>query len=265
MPARLAYFGSGGEGGANGARKTVEGEHRMPMEDRRILVAGAAGAIGGGICAALLDSGARIHALDRDREGLEGVKAECDPQDRMQLHRVDLTEPQVLEPLLEELFSADPRPCAVVACLGRWWDKGALCEQSYPQELHGVMQSSLVPHLVLARHAIPRLRTVQGARYLMINGGTADLPEAGRGLLNLSAAAQRMLALVLAAEEDELEIGTLQLCGPVRPWKRKDGPEDWMDAHGVGAACRRLLEGETSIDGRIFRGRDAASLASAGI
>ena len=47
--------------------------------------------------------------------------------------------------------------------------------------------------------------------------------------------------------------------------KLTESVDTWMDARGVGEACRRLLEGEASIDGKNFRARDAASLALAGV
>jgi len=236
----------------------------MSQNRRRILVAGAAGALGEGICAALLDAGHEVHGLDRDTEGLTRLTEDLSHGGHLHPHAVDLTQPPMLAPLIGELFELDLKPSAVVSCLGRFWDKGKLCDQEYPQELHGVMHSSLVPHLIVARHTVPRLRSVAGARYLMINGGMADLPEPDCGLTNLSCAAQRMLALVLSAEEEEVEVGTLQLGGPVRSRKLTEGPDGWMDAWGVGEACRRLLEGDTSIDGKNFRARDAGSLALTG-
>jgi NAD(P)-dependent dehydrogenase (short-subunit alcohol dehydrogenase family) len=236
----------------------------MDPEQRSVVVAGAAGALGEGICAALLEAGYAVHGIDRDAVGLARLLESRGHEDRLRTHALDLTQAPGVAVLVDEIFDGDPSPRAVVACLGQWWNEGPLCEQEYPAALHGVMHSTLVPHLILARHVIPRLRDVEGARYLMINGGTADLPEPNCGLLNVSAAAQRMLSMVLAEEEPEVEVASLQLCGPVRSRKLSDGPERWMEARGVGEACVRLLDSPRKIDGKCFRARDAASLAVTG-
>ena len=142
----------------------------MSQNRRRILVAGAAGAVGEGICAALLDAGHEVHGLDRDAEGLTRLTETLSHGGHLHPHAVELTQPPMLASLVDELFSLEMPPSAVVSCLGRFWNKGHLCDQEYPQELHGVMHSSLVPHLILARHTVPRLRAIEGARYLFING-----------------------------------------------------------------------------------------------
>ena len=136
----------------------------MNPEQRTVVVAGAAGAIGEGICAALLEAGYRVHGIDRDAEGLARLEESLDHGGRLETHALDLTKSPEVAQLCAALFEQGAAPSAVVACLGQWWNEGPLCEQEYPAALHGVMHSSLVPHLILARHCIPRLRRRSGWR-----------------------------------------------------------------------------------------------------
>jgi NAD(P)-dependent dehydrogenase (short-subunit alcohol dehydrogenase family) len=233
-----------------------------PVSSWRILVAGAAGAIGSGIVTELVGSGARVVAVDRDETGLRRLKQQLSstPLSRLSTVGCDLAHADRVAELARHILSTGEGLDALVCCLGLWWETGRLREVEILEEWERVARSTIVPQLLLTRAFVPVLARNDEARCLWINGGTAETPQPGAGLSNLASAAQLMLARVLSAEEERLHTVTLLLEGPVRSRKMSSGEPDWMDDRGVGAACVRVLGAKNLPRGAILRAGNRTEL-----
>ncbi len=225
-------------------------------------MAGAAGAIGSGIAAELLEAGARVIAVDRDETGLRRLKHELSDAAPQRLSTVacELSSPGGVAKMAREVLLPAKGLDGLVSCLGSWWEEGLLREVPVLQEWEKVAASTIVPQLLLAHEFVPVLVENEKARCLWINGGTAVNPQARAGLINIASAAQLMLARVLSVEERSLNSATLLLEGPVRSRKLVDGNLEWMDSRAVGSACVRILGAKSFPRGAILRAANAAEL-----
>jgi NAD(P)-dependent dehydrogenase (short-subunit alcohol dehydrogenase family) len=128
---------------------------------------------------------------------------------------------------------------AVVASLGGWWSGPAVIDTP-AAEWDRVLDEGLGAHVRAARAFLPRLRT--GGAYVLINGSGAEHAVPGSGPVSVSAAAQLMLARVLASEsasgsEDErVRVRALIVATPVRTRSRPHGQPGWVSADDVGDA-----------------------------
>jgi len=228
----------------------------------RILVAGAAGAIGSGVVAELAGAGARVIAVDRDEMGLRRLEQELAgaPTPRLSTRTCELSRTEPVGELARGILLGGEGLDGLVSCLGSWWEEGLLREVPVLQEWDKVTASTIVPQLLLAREFVPLLAKNEKARCLWINGGTALNPQARAGLINIASAAQLMLARVLNVEEQGLDSATLLLEGPVRSRKLLDGNPEWMDSRGVGSACARILSARSFPRGAILRAGNAEEL-----
>jgi NAD(P)-dependent dehydrogenase (short-subunit alcohol dehydrogenase family) len=234
-----------------------------PPSSWHILVAGAAGAIGSGIVAELVETGAHVIAVDRDETGLRRLQQELPGESLQRLSSAvcELSSPEGVAELAKDIPPPERGLNGLVSCLGAWWEGGLLREVPVLQEWEKVAASTIVPQLLLAHEFVPMLAENEKARCLWINGGTAVNPQPKAGLVNIASAAQLMLARVLNAEEKGLSSATLLLEGPVRSRKLLDPNPEWMDSRGVGAACVRILSAQRFESGAILRAGNAEELS----
>lgn len=76
---------------------------------RNILITGAAGGIGMGLCDYFLEAGARVLAADRDAGALDAQRSACAAPDRFHAAEVDLTDAAAVHATVEK-FAAEHGP-----------------------------------------------------------------------------------------------------------------------------------------------------------
>jgi NAD(P)-dependent dehydrogenase (short-subunit alcohol dehydrogenase family) len=143
--------------------------------------------------------------------------------------------------LLRDLL-ADGRPFdAVVASIGGW-RQGPGVTETPVETWREVLDQSLTPHFLAARALLPALADRAGATYTFVNGGGALHPVPGAGAICVSAAAQLMLAAVLASEYEgrAVRVNALVLGTPVRTRSRPAGPDGWISADEAGSYAAYL-------------------------
>lgn len=203
------------------------------LSGRRIIVGGGTGDVGVEIVAALLAAGADVVVPVRTMAKAAALGGHA----RLSVIEGFPEDDAGVAALREALATTGPLHGAVAA-LGPWFHGPALTQLPKADWDH-MVQASLTSHYLFARAAIPTL--ADGGQYLMINGGAAQFPVPHSGVVSILTAAQAMMAQVLAAEHQNLEIHVLMLLSIIATRARRNPDPDWVTAQQVGQECASLL------------------------
>jgi len=221
------------------------------LPGKRALVLGGAGEVGEGIVRQMLTQGARVAVPSRSPERLKLLRRRLAAGDHLVTLAADVLDADGWARVRGEVRERLGPPAVVVASLGGWWEGAPLAEVE-PRTWERLIASSLHAHFLAARTFLPDLAGRAGSSYTLINGAAALQPVPGSGPVSVSAAAQAMLARVLAAEhaEDPVRINSLLLATPILTRSRSEGPDEWLSADDVGRYVAYL----TSREGAAVRG-----------
>lgn len=161
-----------------------------------LLVLGATGTVGRAVVAAALQAGHRVIAIARHRGRLEALAA-THPGAALTVMRAALSGERSGAALAARLERQGIAPDALIVALRAGAARGRLLD-SQTGALR--LDRDLAPHLVAARHLLPRLATSSLARAVVVGGPGSDTPWAGYGERAVTAAALRMLVRVLHEE-----------------------------------------------------------------
>lgn len=221
--------------------------HVPAPADQVVVVAGGTGAIGEAITDALLGAGALVVVPSRSADRLADLRVRL--EDRLQdadHHLVpivgDVGDPDGAREVRDATLGRTGRIDHVVASIGGWWS-GPLVREVDPATVDEVLTAGLGAHLACAQALLPTLDGIDGATYTMLNGSGARSPVRGSGAVNVSAAAQLMLARVLAAEQpaDGATVRSLVIGTPVITRSRPDGRPGWLRGEQVAEEVLRLI------------------------
>lgn len=154
------------------------------MEDKRMIVVGAAGDVGSGIVRSAVRQGWCVTAVGRNAERLAVLEDEHG--DRVAAVAGDIGSDDSAQRLAGALGQVD----AVVVSVSPPFAPRTLLEWT-GEELIDFVSDHLSPHLVAARHLLPLVR--QGGEYLGIGGGMADRVIPNYVPLAIAQSAQRQL------------------------------------------------------------------------
>jgi NAD(P)-dependent dehydrogenase (short-subunit alcohol dehydrogenase family) len=141
-----------------------------------VLVTGASGALGSGICAAFESAGATVHATDL-----------VTPDDEDSLldsysgfHEADFTDESDVERVVSEVTETEGRLDALCNIAGTW-QGGQPIDETDSDEFDMVFDVNLKTMFLAAKHAIPHLRDAGGAVVSVsakssLEGGEGDGP-----------------------------------------------------------------------------------------
>lgn len=204
------------------------------------VVVGAAGEVGEGVVSVLLAAGWRVLALSRDPVRLQTLQARV-TLDRGRLVPVvaEMDDEAGWRRTARDLAQHAAAPDLVVASLGGWWIGPETLQVGLPV-WDRVLADGLGAHLLAARALLPPMRAAGRGAYVMVNGAAALSPVPGSSPVSVSAAAQLMLARVLAREVAPVRVSSLVVMTPVRSRSRPDGPPGWLTAQDVGHAVLQL-------------------------
>lgn len=210
-----------------------------------IIVLGGGGAVGQGIVASLLQAGATVHVPARSPGALERLASLLDPEAyaRLTVAEIDIGHAVDARRFLDDINQDAARIDGVIASLGGWRQGAALADYE-PDDWADVLRDNLTSHFDAARLFLPMLtRQPDRPCYLMINGGAALQPAPHAGPMSIAAAAQSMMARVLAAENAAkgVRVNQLILNTPIITHQRPKGPNTWLTAEDVGALCSWLM------------------------
>lgn len=186
------------------------------LEGARIVVAGATGGVGEGIVRALLKEGARVIAPSRSEGKLRDLKAYCSDIDSGELITLtgDLSDEEPARALQHKIFEQFKEIDLAVASLGGWLQGNPLTSVDMAT-WNRVLRDNLTSHFLALRMLVPLLHPKTGS-YVHVNGFSAEQPFPMAGPVAMAAAAQKSMALTLAAELKPTGIRVFELIlGPV--------------------------------------------------
>lgn len=89
----------------------------MELKDKKVIVTGGAAGMGKELVVQLLKKGSYVAALDINQEGLNNLKSELN-NDRLSIHRVDVSNDQSLEDFKREYYSIHQEVDCLINCAG---------------------------------------------------------------------------------------------------------------------------------------------------
>lgn len=234
------------------------------LAGKRCLVAGGAGEVGEGIVRVFLRHGATVLVPSRSVRKLDELRQRLGGPgpDRLVGLDGDLGTPAGAQRIRDAALQRDGRLDAVVAAIGSWWSGPRLVELPL-DAWHRVLDERLTTHFVCASTFVPVLAKNPGSAYTLLNGGAAEAPIPGSGVVSIAGAAQIMLTRVLAAESlgTGVRINTLLVATPIRTRSHAQGEPGWLSADEVGEYAAWLSsDAAAELHGQTVRFEDRGQL-----
>ena len=144
----------------------------------RVLITGAAGALGRSVVARFLDGGDRVLAVDANEEALADLTSLA-PSDRLSVRRVDLADTAEVARLFDDVESASGVPRAVVHLVGGFrWARFADCSDA---DWNYLVKLNLETTFRIFRECARRFERAGGGVAVAVSAPAALLGEAGVG------------------------------------------------------------------------------------
>lgn len=217
---------------------------------KTIVVAGATGGIGEGVTKLLLQHGANVVALSRNKDKLEQLRVYLSSVDTGNLItlQVNLDQDQdgsreVYHRLKERFGYLD----GAVVAIGNWGGANRRLIDVSDGLWEQAIQDNLTSHFRTLRTLVPLLKT-DGA-LIHLSGLSADSPYPGAGLIGLTNAAKKSLVLTMAAEQESIGPRIYELIiGPIQTRERVTrgvARSNWYDPEDLGGFISELIQGDT--------------------
>jgi NAD(P)-dependent dehydrogenase (short-subunit alcohol dehydrogenase family) len=144
----------------------------------RVLISGAAGALGRSVVARFLDGGDRVLAVDANEEALAELTSLA-PSDALSVRRVDLADTAEVARLFDDLESASGVPRAVVHLVGGFrWARFADCSDA---DWNYLVKLNLETTFRVFRECARRFERAGGGVAVAVSAPAALQGEAGVG------------------------------------------------------------------------------------
>jgi NAD(P)-dependent dehydrogenase (short-subunit alcohol dehydrogenase family) len=144
----------------------------------RVLITGAAGALGRSVVARFLDAGDRILAVDHDEEALASLTSLA-PSDTLSVRRVDLADTAEVAKLFDDAEAASGVPRAVVHLVGGFrWARFADCSDA---DWNYLVKLNLETTFRIFRECARHFERAGGGVAVAVSAPAALLGEAGVG------------------------------------------------------------------------------------
>lgn len=222
------------------------------VSGKKIIVAGATGGIGEGVSRLLLQRGATVVALGRNKEKLKNLKVYLSniKAGNLITMQADFDQDEndhslaLRNSLKENLFSID----GAVITSGSWGNANSKLLDVSDELWKQTIQDNLTSHFRALRILVPLLK--QDGALIHLSGLSADRPYPGAGVIGLTNAAKKSLVLTMAVEQRATGPRIYELIiGPIRTRERVArgvARANWYDPEDVGGFIYELIQGNTS-------------------
>ncbi|MBS7540055.1 SDR family NAD(P)-dependent oxidoreductase [Ancylobacter lacus] len=165
------------------------------LEGQVALITGAGSGIGRAMAVAFLAAGARVLAVDRLAEGLEGLASSVRAPESLALHHADLTDPVAIRGILA---AAETRfgPVDVVCNNAGMLDRMMPLDETDDPLWEQVMAVNLTAPMRLTRAALPAM--LARGRGVFVNTASIASFQGGRGGVSYTVSKHGLLGLTRA-------------------------------------------------------------------
>ncbi len=216
------------------------------MAEREVaVVAGGSGGIGEGIVAALLAAGYRVYVPTRAGDHSSRLKDYLGNPEELRLIPADLGDEEQVAALREKVVSAEGKVDAVIVSVGADY-YGYRMHRMPREDWDRSIQDNLMTHFNTQRVFIEQMRRQNSGVYVSLIGPEAESIRPDAGMLSIMAAAQKMMARVIAHEAFDSAVRVYALTAHTTVRTRSRGSEindSWIDARDLGDYVVGLLEG----------------------
>lgn len=165
---------------------------------KNVLVIGATGDVGQGVCGELMQAGWRVIAAGRSAPKLEALKSRLAAQGNLEYVTGDVSTESGAAAMRDAALKLAGTLDAVVTTVNPEKTAPAPIMERTADELTELLRANIVAHFIAAKTFIPVI--AKGGMYLSIGGGMADFIVPGMGVTNICQAGQRNLFRILARE-----------------------------------------------------------------
>lgn len=219
-----------------------------PLADQTVIIGGGTGDVGEGLVAMGLAAGARVIVPVRSPDRQARLQAFLTHFELADLAREHLhwAPGAIANPagsaalghwLDQHLPQWGDRLDLAIASLGSWYDGVNLLDLD-PAQWERCKVSNLDTHFYLARAVLPRMIQRDRGSYVFLNGKGAEIVTPGAGLTSVLDAAQKMLALSLAAETAHtgVRVWGVASFSPIKTRSEPKPDPDWLSLSDLALA-----------------------------
>jgi len=170
----------------------------MRIEDKVIVVTGAANGIGKEIALNLISRGARIAACDINNEALDELQKKTG-KERLSKHLTDITDKSAVEKLPKEIISIHKDVDGIINNAGIIQPFVKVNDLEY-KDIERVMNINFYGTLYMVKAFLPYLLKRPEAHIVNVSSMGGFLPVPGQGVYGASKAAVKLLTEALYAE-----------------------------------------------------------------
>ncbi len=176
------------------------------VSDPVAVLTGGTGGLGREVAARLAGRGFRLAMTYLvPAEANEVEEALRLPEDRLMLKRVDWTDGEAANAVIQEVAESFGQ-INVVACLVGGWSGGRDVEETDDIRFERMIDLNLRTSFNAARAAIPHLRAAEWGRIIMIGSRSAIDPPSGQAMYNVAKAGVIALARSIADEVSDANV-----------------------------------------------------------
>ena len=172
----------------------------VPIQDRIVLITGAAGSLGPTVCRAFAGAGASLVLAGSKIEPLDQLAAELAlPAQRVFTYAANLTDPESVKGLAEAVKNKFGRVEVVIHLVGGYKGGVALADLELA-DVESMLDQHLRTTFHVARAFVPLMTANGWGRFIHISTPVGQTPNAKQGAYAIAKGAQDTLMLTLAQE-----------------------------------------------------------------
>lgn len=171
----------------------------MNIQDKTIIVTGAANGIGYELARQLLAKRARVAAVDIDQDALQRLQTDSAAGGRLSLHGLDITTIEKVEKLPDEVIAAHGSVDGLINCAGVIQPFVRISDIDY-SAVDRVMRVNFYGSLYMIKSILPHLLKRTEAHIVNVSSMGGFLPVPGQAVYGASKAALKLLSEALYAE-----------------------------------------------------------------
>lgn len=209
------------------------------------IVAGGSGGIGEGIVLAMLNQGYRIYVPTRDGDQSPRLREYVGADADVHMVPADLGEIDQVESLRDTILEKEGRIDTVIVSVGSYY-YGHRMHRMTMADWKQTIEDNLTTHFNMQRAFVSLFREQSKGTYIVLTGPEADAIVPDEQVMSIMAAAQRMMARVVAHEAFDSPIRVYSITARTAVATRsRDSQQnqDWIPARDLGSYVAALVAG----------------------